>query len=155
VIEERRRDALEPERELLTVERVADRADLQELAAKISGLGQGRPGVGAQAATEKIVEPVLGLPGHQRLPQRRTMERCSASDAGEHLQGLVAFHLVDVHDLPLVQDTQVDGLLRPSMRLRRNGAATSRMAPRPAISEPTSKALNPRQYRSVSGFLRT
>jgi len=38
VIEERRRGPpLEPERELLTVERVADRADLQELAAKIPG----------------------------------------------------------------------------------------------------------------------
>ncbi len=40
------------------------------------------------------------------------MERCPAPDAGVHLQGLIALDLVDVHDLPLVEDAEVHGLLR-------------------------------------------
>src|SRR6185436_4362399 len=36
----------------------------------------------------------------------------SASDARIHLQGMVAFDLVDVDDLPLVEDAQMHGLLR-------------------------------------------
>jgi len=111
VVEQWRRDALEPGRELLTVERVADRADLQKLPAKLSRLDQGRRRIGAQAATQEALEPVLGLPGHQRLPQRRTVEWCPTADTGVHLKWMVAFHLVDVHDLPLVQDAEMDGLL--------------------------------------------
>src|SRR5262249_38118072 len=84
-------------------------------------------GIRSQAAAQEAVEPVLPLPGYQGLPERRTVERCPTPDPGVHLQRLVALHLVDVHDVPLVQDAEVDGFLgrqheTPEERRRRLAA---------------------------------
>src|SRR5439155_11529459 len=94
------------------VECPAGGPDLRQLTAQLRGLRQGRRRVGAQTAAQKAIDPVLGLPRRERLSQGRTMKWGPASDARVHLQGLVALDLVDVDDLPVVEDPQVHGFLR-------------------------------------------